>query len=56
MENSLKDVKEQSRQIGGRRAVLSACLIRGGAGRLEQSKRKGAGSERWHQVTEGLEA
>lgn len=56
MENSLKDVKEQSRQIGGRRAVFRACLSWGGARRPEQSKAKGVGSEGGHQVTEGLEA
>lgn len=56
MENSLKNVNEQSRQIGGRRAVLPASLTWGGAGRPAQSKAKGVGSEGGHQVTEGLEA
>lgn len=45
MENSLKDVNEQSRQMGGRRAVLPASLTWGGAGRPAQSKAKGVGSE-----------
>lgn len=47
---------EQSRQIGGGREVLSACLTCGRAKRLEQSKEKGVGSGSCDQVTEGLEA